>query len=308
MATDETRRGGEAVSSSVLHLSAICVHLWLRTTVLGGDHDRTRAGDHRERRRRRPSQSPREAQRSRPRDVRGAGRRRAARCRPIAACGPWCCRARGGRSAPGSTSPASWRWRARAATPGASLLDRRSADSPANFAQHAAWVWTEVPVPVIAALHGVGLRRRPADRARRRPPLRRARRPAVGDGDQVGADPRHERHPDAAPSGAPRRRQGADLHRPHRRGPRGRGARPGHPRRRTTRAPPRWRWRARSPSKSPDAIRAGKRLLNQAPLLAVGDGLALEARLQRGLLGSANQVEAVSANLQKRPPKFSDPA
>jgi enoyl-CoA hydratase/carnithine racemase len=59
--------------------------------------------------------------------------------------------------------------------------------------------------------------------------------------------------------------------------------------------------------KSPDAVRAGKRLLNQAPLLAVGDGLALEARLQRGLLGSANQVEAVSANLQKRAPKFSDP-
>jgi enoyl-CoA hydratase/carnithine racemase len=60
--------------------------------------------------------------------------------------------------------------------------------------------------------------------------------------------------------------------------------------------------------KSPDAIRAGKRLLNQAPLVPVGDGLALEARLQRGLLGSANQVEAVSANMQKRPPRFTDPA
>ncbi len=32
---------------------------------------------------------------------------------------------------------------------------RGDASSPANFAQRAAWVWTEVPVPVIAAVHGV---------------------------------------------------------------------------------------------------------------------------------------------------------
>ena len=31
---------------------------------------------------------------------------------------------------------------------GPSLLSREGADSPANFAQLAAWVWTEVPVPV----------------------------------------------------------------------------------------------------------------------------------------------------------------
>src|SRR5512143_586176 len=35
------------------------------------------------------------------------------------------------------------------------LLSRGDASSPANFAQRAAWVWTEVPVPVIAAVHGV---------------------------------------------------------------------------------------------------------------------------------------------------------
>ena len=34
-------------------------------------------------------------------------------------------------------------------------LFERGAASPANFAQRAAWVWTEVPVPVIAAIHGV---------------------------------------------------------------------------------------------------------------------------------------------------------
>ena len=32
---------------------------------------------------------------------------------------------------------------------------RARSGSPVNFAQRAAWVWTEVPVPVIAAVHGV---------------------------------------------------------------------------------------------------------------------------------------------------------
>ena len=31
----------------------------------------------------------------------------------------------------------------------------RTGESPANFAQRCAWVWQEVPVPVIAAVHGV---------------------------------------------------------------------------------------------------------------------------------------------------------
>src|SRR6185436_8308908 len=37
---------------------------------------------------------------------------------------------------------------------GPNLFDR-SAESPANLAQRAAWIWQEVPVPVIAAVHGV---------------------------------------------------------------------------------------------------------------------------------------------------------
>ena len=37
---------------------------------------------------------------------------------------------------------------------GPGLLSR-SEDSPANFAQLAAYVWTSLPVPVIAAIHGV---------------------------------------------------------------------------------------------------------------------------------------------------------
>ena len=36
------------------------------------------------------------------------------------------------------------------------------------------------------------------------------------------------------------------------------------------------------------------------------EGLALEESLQRGLVGSANQIEAVQANLEKRAPRFDD--
>ncbi len=59
-------------------------------------------------------------------------------------------------------------------------------------------------------------------------------------------------------------------------------------------------------STSPDAIRAAKQLLNAAPLVSLAEGLKLEEKLQRGLIGTENQVEAVKANLEKRAPKFRD--
>ncbi|MGD8416895.1 MAG: crotonase/enoyl-CoA hydratase family protein [Pseudomonadales bacterium] len=58
--------------------------------------------------------------------------------------------------------------------------------------------------------------------------------------------------------------------------------------------------------KSPDAIRAGKKLLEQSWHADARTGLELEASLQTGLIGSANQVEAVMANFEKRPPSFQD--
>src|SRR5512135_1304880 len=48
---------------------------------------------------------------------------------------------------------ASFMGMAQSERPSRGLLDRDS--SVANFAQQAAWVWTELPVPVIAAVHGV---------------------------------------------------------------------------------------------------------------------------------------------------------
>ena len=59
-------------------------------------------------------------------------------------------------------------------------------------------------------------------------------------------------------------------------------------------------------SKSPDAIRAGKKLLNASRLLSLEEGLKLEATLQRSVIGQPNQVEAVKANMEKREPRFSD--
>jgi enoyl-CoA hydratase/carnithine racemase len=57
--------------------------------------------------------------------------------------------------------------------------------------------------------------------------------------------------------------------------------------------------------KSPDAIRAAKRMLNN---LSVDPGPALlaESIEQQKLLGSANQLEAVRANIDKRAPRFAD--
>jgi enoyl-CoA hydratase/carnithine racemase len=59
--------------------------------------------------------------------------------------------------------------------------------------------------------------------------------------------------------------------------------------------------------RSPDAIRAGKRLLDESALVDLETGLRLEAELQARLIGSANQTETVKANLEKRSPNFSDP-
>ena len=58
--------------------------------------------------------------------------------------------------------------------------------------------------------------------------------------------------------------------------------------------------------KSPDAIRGIKALVNDAWQISDTDALALEARLQSGIIGGENQMEAVSANLNKRKPDFKD--
>ncbi|HJP50188.1 MAG TPA: crotonase/enoyl-CoA hydratase family protein [Pseudomonadales bacterium] len=60
-------------------------------------------------------------------------------------------------------------------------------------------------------------------------------------------------------------------------------------------------------SKSPNAIRLGKHLFENTWRTDVDRGLKLEAQLQGRLIGSSNQVEAVKANFEERSPQFSDP-
>jgi enoyl-CoA hydratase/carnithine racemase len=57
--------------------------------------------------------------------------------------------------------------------------------------------------------------------------------------------------------------------------------------------------------KSPDAIRAGKRLLNAAVSHGAADLLLAESVEQKALIGSPNQAEAVRANIERRAPRFS---
>lgn len=60
-------------------------------------------------------------------------------------------------------------------------------------------------------------------------------------------------------------------------------------------------------SKSPHAIRAAKRLLNEAPKVSVAEGFAQERSEISALIGSPNQVEQVKAFFEKRAPDFADP-
>jgi enoyl-CoA hydratase/carnithine racemase len=60
--------------------------------------------------------------------------------------------------------------------------------------------------------------------------------------------------------------------------------------------------------KTLEAIRACKRLINNQRQSDVAAGLLMESLEQTALIGTANQMEAVMANFEKRYPRFSDPA
>ena len=60
--------------------------------------------------------------------------------------------------------------------------------------------------------------------------------------------------------------------------------------------------------RSPDAMRAAKRLYDTSWHGPVEAGLLLETELQVGLIGSPNQIEAVRSGLAKEPANFADPA
>jgi enoyl-CoA hydratase/carnithine racemase len=59
---------------------------------------------------------------------------------------------------------------------------------------------------------------------------------------------------------------------------------------------------------NPDTIRANKRLLNRALTAGAAEVLIAESVEQQRLIGSANQVESVRAAMEKRPGRFANPS
>src|SRR4051812_5010651 len=59
--------------------------------------------------------------------------------------------------------------------------------------------------------------------------------------------------------------------------------------------------------RSPDAVRAAKRLYDTSWNAPVEEGLLLETELQVGLIGSPNQMAAVTAGMARQPGTFEDP-
>jgi enoyl-CoA hydratase/carnithine racemase len=58
--------------------------------------------------------------------------------------------------------------------------------------------------------------------------------------------------------------------------------------------------------RNPHAVRAAKRLLDLAGRVDLATGFAAEQEEIEALIGSPNQVEAVTAGFEKRPPRFAD--
>jgi enoyl-CoA hydratase/carnithine racemase len=59
-------------------------------------------------------------------------------------------------------------------------------------------------------------------------------------------------------------------------------------------------------ARNPTAVRAAKRLLDATRDGSYAEGLRLEEQVQRAVMGKPNQIEAVRANMAKREPVFAD--
>jgi enoyl-CoA hydratase/carnithine racemase len=58
--------------------------------------------------------------------------------------------------------------------------------------------------------------------------------------------------------------------------------------------------------RSPDAVRGAKRLINRLSNAGAAEHFAAEREIILKLIGSPNQVEAITANFENRAPKFTD--
>src|SRR5580704_4721429 len=168
----------------------------------------------------------------------------------------------------------------------------------ANRPQQCAWLWRELPVPVIAAVHGV----------------------ALGGGFQIalGADTRYSVMeikwglvPDLAGTQLMRYLAREDVVRELTYTGRIFNGTEAQQLGFVTRvvADPRaaaLETAREIAGKSPDAMRAAKRLLNLAVATDAKSGLLAESVEQQKLIGSPNQLEAIMSNLQKRAASYKD--
>jgi enoyl-CoA hydratase/carnithine racemase len=178
--------------------------------------------------------------------------------------------------------------------------------TPANYAQRVATGWSEIPVPVIAAVHGYcfggGLQIA----------LGADIRIAAPDATLSVMESRWGLIPDMGITRALPRLVGIDVAKEltftARRFTGEEAARLGVVTR-TAEDPAAaaQALAAEIAGQSPEAVRGAKRLYDEAWVAAPADSLALEEQIQRTLLGSPNQIAAVMAGATKQPAEFTDP-
>lgn len=185
------------------------------------------------------------------------------------------------------------------------LLARDVARSPANVAQRACWIWTEVPVPVIAAVHGAALG------GGLQLALACDMRLVAPDATLSVMEIRYGLVPDMTASQTLQRLVRPDVAKElvfTGRVVSGEEAgRLGLATRVCAEPLAEARELARTiAAQSPDAIRAGKSLCDRTPGMSVADALKLETDLQLRLLGTPNQMAAVQAAMSKQQARFED--
>jgi len=186
------------------------------------------------------------------------------------------------------------------------VMLRPEEGSAANFAQRAAWIWAELPMPVIAALHGhvyggglqialaADIRYVSADAQLSVREIQWGLIPDMSGPQTLRHLVRLDVAKELTYSG--RKVSGEEA------------ATLGLATR--VEADPyaaAWKTAREIAQRSPDAIRGAKRVLDASRTMGVEEGLRLEEEVQRGILGGPNQLEAVAAGMGKRAPVFRDP-
>jgi enoyl-CoA hydratase/carnithine racemase len=183
------------------------------------------------------------------------------------------------------------------------LAARDPARSPANFAQRACWIWRELPVPVVAAVHGAALG------GGLQLALACDIRIVAKDAQLSAMEVKYGLIPDMTATATLLRLVRDDLAREliytGRVVDGDEAVRLGLCTRVADDPMSAARELARTiAAQSPEAVRAAKQLCERAPGLPIDAAFRLETELQLRLLGTPNQIEAVQAAMGKRAANF----